>query len=116
MVNDFQEWVVATYGNIGEVKIAKGDMHEYLGIQLDYSTPKQVTIDMTRYVESMINFFLSDWKNQKFHHHGQKNCFLFQQNIHYYPNVLPSCSIQWLQKAYFCAKEGAQTSPQKSRS
>ena len=57
MVNDFMEWVVATYSNIGEVKITTGEVHDYLGMQLDSLTPKQVTIDMTNYVESMISFF-----------------------------------------------------------
>ena len=57
-VNDsFIQWIKDTYGSIGEVKVTRGKIHEYLGMKLDYSVPGQVSIDMVDYVKSMVDNF-----------------------------------------------------------
>jgi hypothetical protein len=64
-VTDFLTWIVETYGQIGEVKITRGPIHDYLGMRLDYAIPKQVTIDMVSYVESMVSFFPENLEKPK---------------------------------------------------
>ena len=53
----FLEWVKKQYGAIGEVKMTRGKVHEYLGMKLDYTKKNQVTIDMVKYVKSMLQVF-----------------------------------------------------------
>ena len=59
-MDGFVQWVKDTYGKIGEVKVTRGKVHEYLGMKLDYTVPGQVTIDMIDYVESMVDNFPAD--------------------------------------------------------
>jgi Reverse transcriptase (RNA-dependent DNA polymerase) len=56
-IDDFITWIKQTYGSIGEVKTTRGKIHEYLGMKLDYSVKRQVTIDMVDYVKKMIKEF-----------------------------------------------------------
>jgi hypothetical protein len=56
-IDDFIEWVKLTYGSIGTVKVCRGSVHDYLGMTLDYRVKGQVSIDMTGYVEKMIDGF-----------------------------------------------------------
>ena len=57
-VNDqFLHWVNKEFGSLGEVKTTRGKIHDYLGMILDYSVDGQVSIDMTRYVDSMVSNF-----------------------------------------------------------
>ncbi len=56
-VDVFLQWVRDTYGSIGEVKTTRGKVHDYLGMRLDYSIPRQVTINMVDYVETMLEAF-----------------------------------------------------------
>ena len=58
--NRFLKWVEDTYGAIGVVKKTRGKVHEYLGMKLDYTVAKQVSIDMTDYVKSMVENFPQD--------------------------------------------------------
>jgi len=57
VVDEFLEWVKKRYGTVGEVKVNRGKIHDYLGMKLDYSVKGQVTIDMVDYVKSMIESF-----------------------------------------------------------
>jgi hypothetical protein len=57
VIDQFIQWIKDTYGSIGEVKVTRGKIHEYLGMKLDYSVPGQVSIDMSDYVQSMIDGF-----------------------------------------------------------
>lgn len=57
VVDDFLEWVKATYGAIGEVKVSRGKVHDYLGMKLDYSVKGQLSINMIAYVETMLKGF-----------------------------------------------------------
>jgi hypothetical protein len=56
-VTEFMEWIKGQYGKIGEVKIKRGKVHEYLGMKLNYKVPGQVSIDMSEYVMHMLNGF-----------------------------------------------------------
>ena len=44
------------YGKVGEMTVRRGKIHDYLGMKLDFSKPKQFVIDM----EDMIDEILSD--------------------------------------------------------
>jgi hypothetical protein len=52
--DDFITWIEQTCGSIDEVKTTRGKMNAYLGMKLDYSVKRQVTIDMVDYVNKMI--------------------------------------------------------------
>ena len=39
------------------MKVSRGKAHDYLGIQIDYTTLGEVKINMTRYIEKMIEEF-----------------------------------------------------------
>ena len=49
-VNDeFLQWIKDTFGQLGEVKMTQGLLHDYLGMTLDYSVPGQVSINTSHY-------------------------------------------------------------------
>ena len=59
-VNDkFLEWLKTKYASdkIGEVKSVRGHRHDYLAMELDFSRPGVLQVDMTKYVKSMVNDF-----------------------------------------------------------
>jgi hypothetical protein len=45
------------YGEHGEVVIHQGKIHDYLGMEIDFSEKGKVKIGMTKYVESMLEVF-----------------------------------------------------------
>ena len=45
------------FGQLREVKMTQGLLHDYLGMTLNYSVPGQVSIDMSHYVEKMVKEF-----------------------------------------------------------
>ena len=46
-INDkFVKWIHKKYRAIGEVKVTRGKVHEYLGMMLNYAMKGQVSIDM----------------------------------------------------------------------
>ena len=55
--NKFLQWIKDMFGQLGEVKMTQGPLHDYLGVTLDYSVPGQVSIDMSHYVEKMVKEF-----------------------------------------------------------
>ncbi|KAG7342125.1 reverse transcriptase RNA-dependent DNA polymerase [Nitzschia inconspicua] len=57
VVTEFMDWVKKMYGQIGEVKITRGKVHEYLGMKLIYNSDGSMTIDMSDYIQSMIDAF-----------------------------------------------------------
>jgi hypothetical protein len=65
VIDNFIAWIKETYGKIGEVKVTRGKVHQYLGMTLDYSTPGQVSIDMTQYVDEMVKGFPSEYLTGK---------------------------------------------------
>jgi Reverse transcriptase (RNA-dependent DNA polymerase) len=59
-VNDeFHKWLDMKYGGdkLGKVRATRGKVHNYLGMTLDYSTPKKLKLSMQDYIEKMINEF-----------------------------------------------------------
>ena len=52
--NKFLLWIKDTFGQLGEVKMTQGPLHDYHGMTLDYSVPGQVSINMSHYVEKMV--------------------------------------------------------------
>jgi hypothetical protein len=54
---EFMEWIREQYGKIGEVKVTRGQVHEYLGMKLGYDVQGQVSIDMSDYVKPMLKGF-----------------------------------------------------------
>ena len=57
-VNDkFLQWIKDMFGQLGEVKMTQGPLHDYLGMTLDYSVPGQFSIDMSHYVKKMVKEF-----------------------------------------------------------
>jgi len=54
-INDkFAEWLEKMYGKHGKVKVHRGKVHDYLGMNLDFSEKGKVKIDMKSYVKDMI--------------------------------------------------------------
>ena len=58
-VNDeFEEWLNEMYGEYGEVKSTRGDVHDYLGMKFAFDRNKQeVKIDMCDCVNDMVDEF-----------------------------------------------------------
>ena len=54
---DLYKWLQDEYGKHGDVTKHVGKVHDYLGMILDFTTPKKVKIDMRRYVADMIETF-----------------------------------------------------------
>ena len=55
-VNDaFDDWLNKTYGGLVKVKSTHGKLHDYLGMLFDFSVQGQVTVDMTKYIGSMVD-------------------------------------------------------------
>jgi hypothetical protein len=53
----FEKWLNSKYGNHGKVTATRGKVHDYLGMELDYRKRGELKINMTKYVENMINDF-----------------------------------------------------------
>ena len=59
VIESFIDWMRDKYETVKEskVKVSRGKIHDYLGIQIDYTTLGEVKINMTRYIEKMIQEF-----------------------------------------------------------
>ena len=56
-VNDkFLNWLKTKYAsdNIGEIKAKRGKKHDYLAMTFDFTTPGVLKINMSKYIEKMI--------------------------------------------------------------
>ena len=57
-VNDeFVTWLNRKYGEHGAVAVHRGKIHEYLGMELEYTKKGELIIGMVKYVEKMIETF-----------------------------------------------------------
>jgi hypothetical protein len=57
-VNDkFEHWLQSNYGQHGKVVHHCGKVHEYLGMEIDYTEKGKVIFGMIKYVENMIKDF-----------------------------------------------------------
>jgi len=52
--DDFAKWLELTYGKHGRVKINRSNVHDYLGMKLDFSVNGKLKIDMRDYVKEML--------------------------------------------------------------
>jgi hypothetical protein len=55
--NKFEKWLNSMYGKHGRVTATRGQVHDYLGMELDYQKQGELKINMTEYVENMLNHF-----------------------------------------------------------
>ena len=51
----FAEWCEETYGsdNLGNVKVVRGKIHDYLGMIMDFTQEVSLNIDMKYYIKGM---------------------------------------------------------------
>jgi hypothetical protein len=57
-VNDkFEKWLNSMYGKHRKVTATRGQVHNYLRMELDYRKRGELKINMTKYVENMLNNF-----------------------------------------------------------
>ena len=65
-VNDeLDKWLQENYGEHGEVTIHRGKIHDYLGMQLDYSVKGKVKVGMIEYVSEMLKHFPQTFKENE---------------------------------------------------
>ena len=106
-VTSFLKWVTDTYGKIGEVKVTRGKIHEYLGIKLDYSVPGQVTVDMVDYIQSMLNSFPEeDLKGSKVSTPWGENLFKVQEDSNPLPRAQAEQFHTTVAQGLFACKRG----------
>ena len=75
-VTSFLDWIEKRYGTIGKVKITRGKVHTYLGMNLDYSQDGKVVINMRDYVKKdMLQEFPSDQLTEKASSPANENLF-----------------------------------------
>jgi Reverse transcriptase (RNA-dependent DNA polymerase) len=68
-VNDeFHTWLNMKYGDkkLGKFHTVRGKHHQYLGMILDYSTPRKLKLDMKDYIEKMIEEFPETLKESNY--------------------------------------------------
>ena len=53
--DDFENWLNKTYGGYGKIKSVRGKLHDYLGMNFDFSKDGKVLIDMIEYIANMID-------------------------------------------------------------
>ena len=93
VVNEILQWVKKTYGTLGEVKVMRGKIHDYLGMMLDYSVKGQVLIGMVDYIKSMEKSFpQDDLKGAKVASPGNDNLFKVNDGS---PNLPPDMKEQF---------------------
>ena len=61
--DDFNNWLQKIYGGHGNVMSHRGKIHEYLGMELDYTKDRKVKIGMIKYVENMWTKFPIKFKS-----------------------------------------------------
>ena len=59
-VDHFMKWINDKYGQITQVTVTRGKIHEYLGMKLDYSEPGKLIVDMRDYITTMKEAFPVD--------------------------------------------------------
>ena len=55
--DEFLQWIKDILGQLREVKITQGPLHDYLGMTVNYSVPGQVSINMSHYFEKIVKEF-----------------------------------------------------------
>ena len=55
--NKFEKWLQKKYGGHGKVKAHQGNKHNYLGMVFEYCNDGKVDVDMSSYIQEMIDKF-----------------------------------------------------------
>jgi hypothetical protein len=63
--DDLNKWLKENFGEHGEETIYRGKIHDYLGMQLDYSVKGKVKVGMIDYVIEMLKHFPQTLKENK---------------------------------------------------
>jgi hypothetical protein len=105
VLEEFIDWIKAQYGSIGEVKVTRGKIHEYLGMKLDYSIADAVQVDMRDYVKYMLDEFPTQLLE------GARVASPWNENLFKVDEKIPGNFILQLRKVYFCANGGDPISP-----
>ena len=58
----FLKWLNSKYGTYGDVKATRGKIHDYLGMQFDFSKSGMVIIGMVPYMKAMVDEFSVEFK------------------------------------------------------
>jgi hypothetical protein len=79
--NKFEKWLNSMYGKHGRVTATRGQVHNYLRMELDYRKQGELKINMTKYVKNMLNGFpvklgKKDMAKEIFHTFVAKGLFL----------------------------------------
>jgi hypothetical protein len=107
--SQFDKWLQENYGEHGKVAIHRGKIHDYLGMEIDFSEKGKVKIGMTKYVESMLEVFLEKIKSTDtavtpasdgLFNEGKGKKLMKNVQMHI---------TQWLKKHYFYASVQDQT-------
>ena len=69
VITSYIEWLCKTNEHIfedglGALKVSHGSLHDYLGMQLDFSTPGELKLTMVPYIEAMLT---------EYHKHDEKS-------------------------------------------
>ncbi len=57
VVDAFENWLRANYEDHTPMKPSRGKVHDYLAMEMDYSQPGKLKINMTKYIEGIIENF-----------------------------------------------------------
>ncbi len=57
IVDAFENWLRANYEDHTPMKPSRGKVHDYLAMEMDYSQPGKLKINMTKYIEGVIENF-----------------------------------------------------------
>ena len=60
--DDFYEWLNAKYGEHGDVTQTRGKIHDYQGMDFDFTKPGELTVDMTKYMKKMLDEYEGEIK------------------------------------------------------
>ena len=90
-VNDqFDKWLQENYGEHGEVAIHQGKIHDYLGMEIDFSEKGKVKIGVTEYVECMLPKKLNEERADAYHTMVAKALFLCKRAR---PDIQPTIAV-----------------------
>jgi hypothetical protein len=109
-VNDeLDKWLQENHGEHREVTIHRGKIHDYLGMQLDYSVKGKVKIGMIEYVSEMLKHFPQTFKEYKVAATPARDALFNKGQGRKLQEDVRICTAQWWQKPYSYASVQDQT-------
>ena len=94
-------------GKTAPLTISTGKVHEYLGMEIDFSKKGKVTYSQYDYINEIL-FSVSKYKDMQGESPTPASPHLFQNDMKHqysYPRTKQIYSIIMLRSSYFCAKE-----------